>query len=156
MLVTTGAFVLGIGILMSIVNLFISMRSGQLAGRNPWNADGLEWETDSPPKPYATVHLPTVVSRHPLWDGHDEEFDPDNDRILDQERLTLTTTWLDAELCSVATIPKDTLIPLMVAVVMFALFCGLVFQVLWLALVSFVVTFVLGCYWLWPRPAESA
>jgi cytochrome c oxidase subunit 1/cytochrome c oxidase subunit I+III len=156
MLVTIGAFVLGIGILMSIINLFISMGSGQLAGKNPWNADGLEWETDSPPKAYATVHIPTVVSRHPLWDDHEEEFDPDNERVLDQQRLTLTTTWLDAEPRSVATIPKDTLIPLIVAVVMFAFFAALVFQVLWLALASLVMAFVLSCYWLWPRPGESA
>ena len=54
-LMTFGAFVLGIGILMSMVNLLVSVRSGALAGKNPWNSDGLEWETDSPPKPYATI-----------------------------------------------------------------------------------------------------
>ena len=70
---TGGAFVLGIGILISIVNLMVSLRNGALAGKNPWNSDGLEWGTDSPPKPYGTVHIPTVVSRHPLWDDHEEE-----------------------------------------------------------------------------------
>ena len=59
-LMTVGAFVLGIGILISMINLMISLRSGKLAGKNPWNSDGLEWETDSPPKSYATVHIPTV------------------------------------------------------------------------------------------------
>ena len=59
---------------------------GETAGKNPWNADSLEWETDSPPAPYATVHIPTVVSRHPLWDDHDEEYDPDNERIFDEGR----------------------------------------------------------------------
>jgi cytochrome c oxidase subunit 1/cytochrome c oxidase subunit I+III len=155
MTVTIGAFVLGIGMLLSIVNLIVSLRSGQLAGRNPWNADGLEWETDSPPKPYATLHIPTVVSRHPLWDDYDEESDPDNDRILDERRLTLVTTWLDAEPCSIATIPKDTLTPLFLSVVMFVFFTALVFQLMWLALTSFVAMFLLGCYWLWPRVGES-
>ena len=49
MLVTIGAFVLGLGMLISVVNFFVSLRSGELAGKNPWNSDGLEWETDSPP-----------------------------------------------------------------------------------------------------------
>ena len=75
----------------------ISVRSGKLAGKNPWNSDGLEWETDSPPKSYATVHIPTVTTRHPLWDDHDEEADPEDDRLLDEARLTLTTSWLDAD-----------------------------------------------------------
>jgi cytochrome c oxidase subunit 1/cytochrome c oxidase subunit I+III len=155
MTVTIGAFILGVGILISIFNMFSSLRNGQLAGKNPWNSDGLEWETDSPPPPYATVHIPTVLSRHPLWDDHEEESDPDNDRILDGQRLTLMTTWLDAKPTSIATIPKDTLVPLFVAVVMFAFFYAMVFQMMWVALASFMVTLFLSYYWLWPRPGES-
>ena len=89
------------------------MRTGALAGKNPWNSDGLEWETDSPPKPYATAHIPTVISRHPLWDDHDEEADPNDDRLLDEARLTLTTSWLDARPLSVATMPGDSFLPLL-------------------------------------------
>jgi cytochrome c oxidase subunit I+III len=47
MLVTIGGFILGLGMLITIINVLISMRSGIIAGRNPWNSDGLEWETDS-------------------------------------------------------------------------------------------------------------
>lgn len=155
MLVTAGAFLLGVGILMSLLNLAWSMRSGQLAGRNPWNSDGLEWETDSPPKPYATVHIPTVATRHPLWDDYEEESDPENDRVLDEERLTLTTTWLDAEPYSIASIPKDTLTPLILSGAMFVFFLALVFQAMWWALAMLMAMFCLGCYWLWPRPGEA-
>ncbi len=155
MVVTVGAFVLGVGILMSIVNLFLSLRNGQLAGKNPWNSDGLEWETDSPPKVYGTVHIPTVVSRHPLWDDYEEESDPENDRVLDERRLTLVTSWLDAEPTSIATIPKDTLVPLFVAAIMFGFFYALVFQKMWIALACFLVMLFLSYYWLWPRPTEA-
>lgn len=41
MLVTVGAFVLAIGILISIVNLLVTLHTGEIAGKNPWNADGL-------------------------------------------------------------------------------------------------------------------
>ncbi len=154
-LMTFGAFLLGIGILISIINLFMSLRSGEIAGRNPWNADGLEWETDSPPAAYATVHIPTVVSRHPLWDEHEEEADPNNDRLLTQARLTLTTTLLDARPVSVATMPSDTLVPLFASVTMFFVFLALVFQWMWVALGALIATFLLGCIWLWPKPMKG-
>jgi cytochrome c oxidase subunit 1/cytochrome c oxidase subunit I+III len=153
--VTIGAFILGVGMLISLINLLMSLRTGEIAGRNPWNADGLEWETDSPPKAYATVHIPTVVSRHPLWDDHDEEADDDDSRVFAEKRLTLTTTWLDAEPFSLTTIEEDTLIPLFLAIVMFAFFLVLVFQLLWLALAAFLAAFFLGGVWLWPRAGEA-
>jgi cytochrome c oxidase subunit 1/cytochrome c oxidase subunit I+III len=152
MLVTIGAFILGVGILLSVINLGTSLRSGALAGKNPWNSDGLEWETDSPPAPYGTVHIPMVLSRHPLWDDFEEELDPDNERVLDEGRLTPTTTWLDAEPIGIATIPSDTLAPLMLAIAMFAFFLSLIFQLIWVALAALLIIFLIGCYWMWPRP----
>ena len=61
-----------------------------------------------PPKAYATVHIPIVVSRHPLWDDKDEAYDPENERVLDQARMTPTTTVSTAEPVGIATIPGDT------------------------------------------------
>jgi cytochrome c oxidase subunit 1/cytochrome c oxidase subunit I+III len=97
-----------------------------------------------------------VASRHPLWDDYDEEEDPDNDRVLDQGRLTVITTWLDAEPKAIATIAKDTLTPLVLAIAMFVFFLALVFQMLWLTLAAFIAMFATGCYWLWPREPEIA
>ncbi len=154
-LMTVGAFILGLGILISLINLLVSLKSGAVAGRNPWNSDGLEWETDSPPKPYATVHIPTVVTRHPLWDDHEEEYDPNNDRLLDEARLTLSTTLLDANPFSVSTMPSDTLLPLFASIGLFALFLALAFQIMWAALVAFSVTFVLCGMWMWPMPLKG-
>lgn len=41
-LVTIGAFILGVGILLSIINFFWSLKNGTPAPKNPWNADTLE------------------------------------------------------------------------------------------------------------------
>lgn len=154
-IMTWGAFVLGIGILISMVNLIVSLQNGQHAGKNPWNSDGLEWETDSPPKPYGTIHIPTVASRHPLWDEHEEEEDPQDDRLLDEARLTLTTSWLDAQPFSVATMPDNTLLPLLSSVALFTCFLFLVFQMIWAALACLVVTFLIFGIWVWPRPMKG-
>lgn len=155
MVVTTGAFVLGIGILISIVNLFTSLRTGELAGRNPWNSDGLEWSSDSPPAPYGSIHIPLVASRHPLWDNFDEEDDPDDDRVLDWGRLTPVTTALDAEPIGIATIPGDSLLPLFMSIAMFAFFATLVLQMAFTALGILLLTFVIGGIWMWPRDVKE-
>jgi cytochrome c oxidase subunit 1/cytochrome c oxidase subunit I+III len=151
MLVTVGAFILAIGILLSIINFFWSLRHGELAGKNPWNADTLEWATDSPPPPYGSVHIPTVVSRHPLWDEHEEEEDPDGARILDQGRLTLTTTWLDGEPYALATMPEETILPLLLALGMFVIFGALTFKWMWVAAAGLVFSLAIAAIWLRPK-----
>jgi cytochrome c oxidase subunit 1/cytochrome c oxidase subunit I+III len=155
MVVTVGAFVLGLGILISIVNLVVSLRSGVLAGANPWNSDGLEWGTSSPPEPYEVVHIPLVASRHPLWDDFIEEEDAEDDRTLHGGRLTPTTTVLDAIPIGIATIPEDSIVPLLMSIAMFAFFVVFVFKMLWGALAMLLVTFLLGCIWMWPRTVKE-
>jgi hypothetical protein len=86
-----------------------------------------------------------------LWDDFEEEADPDNVRVLDQGRLTPTTTWLDAEPIGIATIPSDTLAPLTLALVMFAFFVALLIQWVWVAMAALSVMFLIGCFWMWPR-----
>jgi cytochrome c oxidase subunit I len=155
MVVTIGAFVLGVGILLSIINLFWSLRYGTVAGPNPWNADGLEWSTDSPPPPYGSAHIPLVASRHPLWDDFEEEDDPDSDRTLDCGRLTPVTTALDAVPIGIATIPEDSLLPLWLSLALFVFFIAVVLQMVWVALALLLVSFLLGCVWMWPRTEKE-
>jgi cytochrome c oxidase subunit 1/cytochrome c oxidase subunit I+III len=155
MVVTIGAFVLGLGILISLINFLISVRTGELAGRNPWNSDGLEWSSDSPPAPYGSLHIPLVASRHPLWDNFDEDEDPDNDRVFDWGRLTPVTTALDAEPIGLATIPGDSLLPLLMSIAMFAFFATLVFQMALIALGTLLITFLIGCFWMWPHDVKE-
>jgi len=155
MVITIGSFVLGIGILLTFINVMVSLRSGAPAGPNPWNADGLEWLTDSPPKPYAFEHIPVVSSRHPLWDNTDKLNDPDNDRVLDKGRLTLTSTWLDAEPTGIATIPEESIIPLVISLFMFGFFVALAFRSMWTVLAMLIVMFFAGCVWMWPRTKKE-
>jgi cytochrome c oxidase subunit I+III len=148
---TIGSFILGVGILLSFINFYVSCRSGKLAGKNPWNADGLEWLTDSPPAPYAFVHIPTVVSRHPLWDDHDELYDPDNERVFDQDRLTLSTTWVDAEPDSVTLMPEDSIAPLASSLTLSIIFIGILVTDLWIALAGVLLSLAATAAWLWPK-----
>ncbi|HTZ57498.1 MAG TPA: hypothetical protein VMB49_05345, partial [Acidobacteriaceae bacterium] len=134
-----------------LINMEYSRRHGRVAGKNPWNADTLEWATDSPPEAYAHMHIPTVTTRHPLWDDHDEEYDPDDDRIFAEGRLTPVSHWVNAEPFAIAKMPKETISPLLLAIAVFGFFLAFAFQAMWWVLVSFVVMLILAGYWLWPR-----
>lgn len=155
MLITVGAFILAVGILLSLINFFWSMKHGVFAGKNPWNADTLEWSTESPPEPYGSVHIPTVISRHPLWDEHEEEEDPTGERVLDQDRLTIASTWLDGETFAIARMPEDTILPLLLALGFFVIFLALTFQWMWVVVGALVYSFAVAAIWFWPRPGEG-
>jgi cytochrome c oxidase subunit 1/cytochrome c oxidase subunit I+III len=150
-LMTFGAFVLGIGILLSIINLLYSLRHGELAGNNPWNADGLEWAMSSPPPVYEVLRIPAVATRHPLWDNFDEDEDPGDRRVLSQARLSITSSVLDAVPRAAATMPDTSLVPMLLALALFGFFLALVFKWMWVCLAGAVLTYLLGCIWLWPQ-----
>jgi cytochrome c oxidase subunit I len=65
---TIGAFILALAVVLFIANVVISLRSGQVAGDNPWDAWTLEWAATSPPPPHNFDRLPPVYGRRPLWD----------------------------------------------------------------------------------------
>jgi heme/copper-type cytochrome/quinol oxidase subunit 1 len=68
MISTIGAFVLGFAVLILMINVAISLRSGKLAGDNPWDAWTLEWATTSPPPHENFTRVPPIRGRRPLWD----------------------------------------------------------------------------------------
>jgi cytochrome c oxidase subunit 1 len=76
LIVSIGVFFQAAGVLVFLVNLYRSSRSGQTAGSDPWDAWTLEWTTASPPPDYNFAVLPVVKSRRPLWDLKHPE-DPD-------------------------------------------------------------------------------
>lgn len=65
---TVGAFFMGAGVLVLLWNIFAALRSGPIAGDNPWDAFTLEWATTSPPPEVNFRELPEVRSRRPVWD----------------------------------------------------------------------------------------
>jgi len=68
MISTIGAFVLAFAVLVLMINIAISLRSGKIAGNNPWDAWTLEWATTSPPPPENFTRVPPIRGRRPLWD----------------------------------------------------------------------------------------
>ncbi len=58
---TAGATVLGVGFLLPLIYLGWSLKYGAVAGNNPWQATGLEWQIQSPPLTENFTEIPVVT-----------------------------------------------------------------------------------------------
>ncbi len=58
---SAGASILGLGYLLPMVYLVWSLKYGEKASANPWQAKGLEWETSSPPPTENFLTQPVVT-----------------------------------------------------------------------------------------------
>jgi len=65
---TVGSFILGAGVLTTIINVTRSVRRGVVAGPDPWKANTLEWFTPSPPPQNNFDVVPRVRSNEPMRD----------------------------------------------------------------------------------------
>jgi cytochrome c oxidase subunit 1 len=65
---TIGSWILGLGVLVTVVNVIVSVRSGRKAGNDPWKANTLEWFTQSPPPENNFDVVPRVRSVEPMKD----------------------------------------------------------------------------------------
>jgi cytochrome c oxidase subunit I len=65
---TIGAFILGVGVVVTCVNVLYSMKRGKKAGNDPWKGNTLEWFTTSPPPPNNFDVVPRVRSVEPMKD----------------------------------------------------------------------------------------
>jgi cytochrome c oxidase subunit 1 len=65
---TVGSFILGLGILLTIVNVLRSLKRGAVAGPDPWKANTLEWFTTSPPPVNNFDVIPRIRSVEPMKD----------------------------------------------------------------------------------------
>ncbi len=68
MISTIGAFILGFACCCCSGTSIWSLRRGEPAGDNPWNAWTLEWATTSPPPTHNFDQVPPIKGRRPLWD----------------------------------------------------------------------------------------
>jgi len=134
LITSVGSFVLAVGILLFLINVAKSLKSGALAGANPWDAPTLEWSVPSPPPPYNFAVIPTVASRHPLWEGRLGEAGVlsslNRGMLLEDGKETIATTALDAAPDMVLEMPGDSFAPLLLAIGTSVIFVGLLFEAL--------------------------
>jgi cytochrome c oxidase subunit I len=157
MITTIGSFIFATGILIFLVNIFISLKRGALAASNPWDAPTLEWAIPSPPPAYNFTVIPFVASRHPLWEGRVNEGSGrsvlEKGYLLMEGRETIGTTPLDAKPDIILKMPGDSYAPFFLALSTTLAFAGLLQH--WR---DFTVLMFLACTlsliaWMWPSKA---
>jgi cytochrome c oxidase subunit 1/cytochrome c oxidase subunit I+III len=159
LIVTLGSYLFAIGVVLFLVNVFVSLKRGQRAGDNPWDGASLEWSTSSPPPVYNFAVIPTVASRYPLWEGRlnqgDDRSSTQQGFLLDKDRETMGTTSLDAEPDVILKMPSDAYSPLLLALALAALFIGALLHSWWLLAAALVVITLSSIAWLWPQRSLS-
>ncbi|MHA7837594.1 MAG: cytochrome c oxidase subunit I, partial [bacterium] len=156
---TIGAFTLALGIAISLVNFLWSLGRGAAAGWNPWQADGLEWATASPPLPENFREIPCVRGRHPLWSleqgamGDEPASLPSTGGMCVDRREILVTSVLEATPRQREILPGASPWPFFLAVSASVAFVGSVYTP-WAVVVGFLLAFVALVGWFWPEQAE--
>ncbi|SFN89494.1 cytochrome c oxidase subunit I [Nitrosospira briensis] len=161
MITSVGSFLFALGVLIFLVNVVISLKRGALAGPNPWDAATLEWTTSSPPPAYNFAVIPTVASRHPLWEDRLEEDSGDNRArsnftegyLLTKGRETIGTSPIDAKPVAILKMPDDSYTPFFSGLFLSLLFAGLLLH--WWSFTAGMaiaggITLVI---WMWPQQA---
>ena len=155
LITTIGGFILAAGMLLFLVNVVRSLRRGLPAGPNPWDAATLEWSVPSPPPPYNFAVIPTVASRHPLWEDRLQEEHAksslERGLLLGRGREVVATTPLDGEPDLILEMPEDTIAPFLLAVALTLCFVALLLKLLVLAAVAGAGAAFALLFWLWPR-----
>src|SRR5690606_29894076 len=152
-----GAYVVAAGVLVFIVNAFVSSRRGADAGTNPWGADTLDWAAHAPVRPYNVRSIPRIEGRYPLWDQPDlaERIEEGREYLADApegRREVMITTVIGAEPEYVNRLPHPTWVPLVAALATAPIFVGtLISRYSW-SLAGIAALFLIALIWLWgPR-----
>ena len=74
---TIGSFVIAIGVLVFVINIFYTSKKAAKAPLDPWDARTLEWMTASPPKEHNFDSIPTIHALDEFFHRKYEEVETD-------------------------------------------------------------------------------
>ncbi len=154
MVVSLGSFLFAAGVLLLFVNIAVSLKRGRAAGPDPWSAPTLEWSVPSPPPAYNFAVIPTIESRHPLWEHWLRETPArsqlDEGMLLDHGRETIGTSALDGVPNLILEMPGDSIAPFVLACGLALGFAGALFHAWWIAGLGGAVVVAALIAWFWP------
>jgi cytochrome c oxidase subunit I+III len=146
--VTAAALLLFASFVLLLVNVLKSLRSGTIAGDNPWDAGTLEWATTSPPLPQNFSRIPVVTHEEPLWAERESLPAVAGLRIDAREIVVSTVTSARPDLRESS--PDPSIWPFVSAMAVGATFLGSIFSpwfIVWGT--PFVAVALVG--WFWPK-----
>ncbi len=148
-LATAGAILIAVALLLLLGNIVWAVRRGQPAGDDPWEADGLEWATSSPPPPYRFRDVPIATSRAPRWSDPQRRARVTGLRSVRPE--VLVTTLVDARPDHRSPIAGPSIWPLLAALATMVTFIPGMFTA-WGIPIGAGASAVALVGWFWPKP----
>jgi cytochrome c oxidase subunit 1 len=149
---TLGALVLVASFVLFLVNVLHSLRRGQPAPANPWDAGSLEWATSSPPPSYNFARIPVVTHREPLWSDRAEL--PVVTGLAVDQRQVIISSIAEAQPETRESSPLPSIWPLVTSVFVTATFIGSIFTPWAVVWGSIPVAGALTA-WFWPSSAPE-
>lgn len=158
---SVGGFVMALGVAMIIIDVVLHMCFGNKAPANPWNADTLEWAMPLPPTPYNFVSLPTITTRHPLWDDKDLASNIDAGKFALTEphnglRETLGCDPVTGKTQEIIHLPTNSWIPLQGGIALAVVCISLLAKWYWFALAASAIATIILLRWSWHNGAHPA
>jgi len=152
LLSSIGGFIMAAGIAVIVLDIALHFRLGRRAPQNPWQADTLEWALETPPPPYNLITIPSVDSRHPLWDkpALPQEIASGGHALADFShgfRETFYTSGVNAHVQSIVRVPGNSWVPLHCALALAALCISLLTRSYLVAIVISVLSAALLLRW---------
>jgi cytochrome c oxidase subunit 1 len=153
--VSASAGLLALGFLLFFVDALRSLRHGEPAGDNPWQAPTLEWATTSPPPDYNFAHIPVVHGSNPLWE--DPEVLPVAEGLRVDRRELLITSVNEARPEARESSPRNSIWPFLAAVATGAMLIYSIFNP-WAVVWGSIPIFITLVGWFWPKgtPEDDA
>ncbi|AXI08969.1 cytochrome c oxidase subunit I [Oceanobacillus zhaokaii] len=128
---TIGAFLMGLGTIVVLINVVYTAVKGKKVSGDPWDARTLEWAIPSPPPEYNFKQLPLVRGLDPLW----------IEKTEGKGKMTPAEPVVDIHM------PNGSIYPFIMTIGFFIASIGFIFQVdnnLWLLAVYFGMALALG------------
>jgi cytochrome c oxidase subunit I len=156
-IVSLGAVVFGLGTGLTLINWVWSQWRGRRASADPWGADSLEWATSSPPPDYNFAAIPLVAGRHPLWQQRPLPMATSGDDEATEalgiegarRRENPITNGLEGRPEGTAVIPRDTYLPLFLALGLAVFFTGLLIDAVVVGVVGVILGVIALVWWAW-------
>jgi cytochrome c oxidase subunit 1 len=133
-------------------NVLYSLRHGDPAGDNPWDADTLEWATSSPPPAYNFAHIPVVTAREPLW--AERRALPVAIGLRTDMRELVITSVTEARPELRESSPDPSIWPLISAIALTGLFIGSIFTP-WAVVYGSIPLAIALTAWFWPKGSKE-
>ena len=152
---TIGAFMLAVGVLVTLVAYIRSLRGGEASGNDPWGGETLEWATTSPPPEYNFETIPTVRAREPVWDQPELQRGPqppeEGGYALEEGHQTLATSTLDGTPQAVVHMPHASAWPFALTIALTVTAYGILLDAYLVAIAGALATAAGIMGWFWPK-----